>query len=129
MNEVGTFVTPQNYDEAVILLTKAADQGNTVARTHLSWLVRDGVGSPSDKSETLKYMLGASIGNINAMRALGYMYQQGRGIPQDRVEAYRWLKAALDHGDDVSRAALTRLQAEMTMDQIQEAQKSPIVLD
>src|ERR1019366_1955355 len=62
MKEVGTFLTPQNYNEAAVLLTKAANQGNVVARTHLPWLVHEGVGSPTDKSETLKNMLGASIG-------------------------------------------------------------------
>src|SRR6185437_4410005 len=94
--------TPRNEPAAVALLRKAAKQGSAIAQNRLAWVLVNGMGTPMDKVEGLKWHLVAKT--------------QGKGdpflddelaklSPEDRAKAeamaHRWL------GDKVDSPAAT----------------------
>ena len=83
-----------------------------------------GEGVAKNSAEAFKRFQKASAGgNTDAMRSLALMYQQGDGVPKDLVEADRWFLTAVAHGDETARVDAAVLQRQMTLEQVQEAQK------
>ncbi len=54
---------------------------------------------------------------------LGSMYLEGEGVPKDFVVAYMWFNLAAAHGDDGAKRYRDIVEAQMTPDQIAEAQR------
>ncbi len=122
--KIGAYNVPQNYAEALKWLSKGADQGDTFAQIHLGDMYYQGEGVAKDLEQAAHYIeKAATAGNVDAMRRYGMMYQEGTGVAQDNVEALHWFLTAVAHGNDISRANANVLQARMTADQIQEAQR------
>ena len=65
----------------------------------------------------------AEQGDAQAQSNLGYMYAQGQGVAQDKAVALVWLSLAAAQGFEAARSARDRLAANMTPDQIAEAQR------
>ena len=88
----------KNYAEAMHWYRQAADQGNTVAQTHVGYLYEKGLGVPQDYAEALRwYRMAAALGHAAAQRNVGDFYQQGIVVAQDYAEAMRWFRLAADH--------------------------------
>ena len=69
------------------------------------------------------YTEAARQGHDKAQVNLGYMYGTGRGVPQDYVQAYAWYSIAAANGDETARANRDIVAAEMSANQLEEAQK------
>ena len=65
----------------------------------------------------------ADQGNAPARYNLGRMYAQGLGVAQDKSLAHMWLNLAAAQGLEAARSARDNLAANMTPDQIAEAQR------
>lgn len=90
----------KDYTEAMRWYRLAADQGNTVAQTHVGYLYEKGLGVPRDYAQALLwYRRAADRGHAAAQRNLGSFYQQGIGVAQDYAEAMRWYRLAADQGN------------------------------
>ena len=117
--------------KAVKWFRKAADQGLADAQLEMGGAYAEGEGVPTDVAVAAKwYRKAAEQGNATAQHELGYAYAEGEGVPKDVVQAYKWynLSAAGDADalkqlvEDAKRER-TRLEGEMTPEQIAEAQK------
>jgi len=90
----------KDYVEAMRWYRQAADQGNTVAQTHVGYLYEKGLGVPQDNAQALLwYRRAADRGHAAAQRNLGNFYQQGIGVARDYAEALRWFRLAADQGN------------------------------
>ena len=65
----------------------------------------------------------AAQGEDIAQLTLGVMYTEGQGIPQDTVHAHKWLSLSAAQGNPSAASRLEKLVAEMSAEQITEAQK------
>jgi hypothetical protein len=59
----------------------------------------------------------------DALYQLGLMYALGRGVAQDNVTAHKWFNLAATQGDARARAERELIAAEMSRDEVVEAQK------
>lgn len=116
--------TPQDYRKAALWYRKAAEQGHADAQNSLGWMYENGKGVPQDYSEAVRlYREAAEQGNADAQFNLGVMYYNGRGVVRDLVQSHMWF--SLSEGAGGAEASNNRksVEAEMTPDQIEEAQK------
>lgn len=119
--KLGTYSVPQNYAEALTWLSKAADKEDLFAQTQLAGMYLHGEGVSKDYAQAFKYMeVAARRGDVASMRSLGMMHQE---ISGDFIEADHWFLVAGAHGDDRARVNSAILQSNMSLDQIQEAQR------
>ncbi len=82
-----------------------------------------GRGVPTDEAEAARwYRKAAEQGHARAQFFLGMMHDYGRGVPKDDVQAYMWFNLA-GQTDAEARRARDGLQAQMTPEQIAEAQR------
>lgn len=65
----------------------------------------------------------ASTGNAESLFELGLMYATGRNGEVDVIAAHKWLNIAAFRGVDAAKSHREELAAEMTRDQIAEAQR------
>jgi TPR repeat protein len=116
---------PQNYQEALRLFRKAADNGSALAQAKVGFLYADGKGIPQDYSEAVKwYRRAAERGESSGQYFLGMSYFEGKGVAQDYVSAHLWLNlSAAGSSDDIARKLRDEVAAKMTPDQIGEAQR------
>ena len=63
-----------------------------------------------------------SRADAGAQFNLGWMYASGRGVPQDDVTAHMWLNVAAATGHEQARKNRDSVAANMTREQIAEAQ-------
>ena len=64
----------------------------------------------------------AAQGNPQGQYQMGLWYEENHpNAPQDLVKAYAWYKLAANQGDDSSRYALERFEAQLTSSQRQQA--------
>jgi len=54
---------------------------------------------------------------------MAYLYYNGQGVKIDKVYAHMWASIASSQGFDNSKGLLEALNKEMTLSQIQEAQR------
>jgi uncharacterized protein len=119
-----------DYAEAMRLLRPLAEQGDPNAQTVIGLLYGNGRGIPKDYGQALAWFRkAAEQGYEAAQNDLGVMYALGQGAPQDYVQAYMWFDLAASHASDAEtrdKAVKNRDEAaaEMTPDQISEAQRS-----
>jgi hypothetical protein len=102
---------------------KAADQGLARAQYNLGVMCDDGNGTPKDSAEAVKWFRkAAELGNPNAQNNLGAMLQEGRSVPKDYVQAPKWYNFAAARGNESANDRSLKLAAEMTPEQIAQAQ-------
>jgi TPR repeat protein len=108
--------------------SKAAEDGDTYAMIRIARMLEDGELGRPDAAESTRWMLkAAECGDESAWFYIGHRYQNGKGIPQDFVKAYAWFSiSATDEkegSDSAARNRLKILSAQMTRNQISDAQK------
>ena len=94
---------PQDDQEAVKWVRKAADLGHVESQYLVGRGYFKGIGVPQDYKEAVKwYRKAAEQGNADAQYSLGVMYQRGDGVPRDLLPAYMWLNLALSNSTSES---------------------------
>lgn len=117
----------ENGAEALKWFRSAASQGLAYAGYAIGNCYLQGIGVAKDIEEGIKWIKQAAVeGVATSQNALGVAYEKGDGVPKDAVQAYKWfaLAAAQDdeHSSDI-RLSLAKLEANLTKDQIAEAQR------
>jgi len=139
----GIFVD-KDYDEAIELLRKAAEEGHAGSQCLLGELFADKAEQKItfwhsfplsdqmrednldslDRREAIKWHLkAAEQGFAKAQFNLGLMYGKGKVIHQDYVLAYIWFDIAGSDGNKIAIKARDVIEKEMTSSQIAEAQE------
>jgi TPR repeat protein len=113
----GLGVAP-DAQQAVTLLTKAADAGSAEAAGRLGKLYFDGDGVLQDVGAARAWLTrAAQSGDAAAQRELGLFYENGLGAAKDPLKAYVWLDIAARNGDAQARLARDRVLATLTPDE------------
>lgn len=114
---------PQNHFEAKDWFKKAADQGHADAQVNLGTLYSLGQGAPfSDPMALYWFQKAAEQRNALAFAKLGMMYERGRGVAQNFIDAHMWYNLSAAYGEKRAAEARNALGAQMTADQIAEAE-------
>ncbi|WP_457611300.1 tetratricopeptide repeat protein [Lutibacter sp.] len=88
-----------NYEKAVTLWEKAANQGDSNAQFNLGLIYENGYGVKQNYKEAMKWFRkAANQGVANAQTNLGFMYANGKGVRQDLYKAKKLFKKACDNG-------------------------------
>jgi TPR repeat protein len=112
----GLGVAP-DAQQAVTLLTKAADAGSAEAAGRLGKLYLDGDGVLQDVGAAQAWLnRAAQGGDAAAQRELGLLYEHGLGTAKDPRKAYVWLDIAARNGDAQARLSRDRVLATLTPD-------------
>jgi tetratricopeptide (TPR) repeat protein len=89
-----------DYELALPLFLKSADQGNSEAMQYIGVLYLYGWGVKKNYSEAIRWFRkGAAAGSAGSMNNIGYMYQEGYGLKNDYAEALRWYRRAAEAGN------------------------------
>jgi len=89
--------------EAVALLRKAADLGDSRAMQDLGEMFMEGAVVDKNDEEAAKWFRkGADKGNTAAMLYLGGMYRLGNGVEQSDTDAANWFRKAADAGNSAA---------------------------
>ena len=87
-------------DDAVKVLTPAAQDGDAEASAFLGNLYLYGTGIPEDLPAARKWLeVAARSGQMEALYNLGAIYDKALGVPRDPAEAMRWFTLAADQRD------------------------------
>lgn len=90
----------EDYAQAVIYYSQAAEQGYAPAQQNLGKLYRMGRGVDQSDQKAFEWFLkAAEQGDIHAQSDLGGMYYLGRGVAQSYEKAYEWTLKAAEQGD------------------------------
>jgi TPR repeat protein len=109
-----------DYLNALIALSKAAEDGHAGAQGALGILYRDGRGVPQDLTEAVKWFeLGARQGDPGAQTSLGVAYFEGKGIAGNPAKALLWFTIAASKAGPNSPAAQNRDRLRQAMAEIQ----------
>jgi TPR repeat protein len=94
-------------DEAVKLLTSAAEAGDAEASAFLGALYLYGGPVPENLPAARKWLeVAARSGRVDALYNLGAMYDKALGVPRDPREAMKWFTLAADQRDDQAQLNL-----------------------
>lgn len=97
---------------------KAAEKGHIAGQFRLGCCLERGEGTPKDFIEAaIWYRKAAEQGLAEAQYNLGNCYADGKGVPKDKIEAYAYQNLA-GVTVEVARINLSRLETEMTQEQI-----------
>ena len=100
----------QNYDEAVSLYRRGADEGSAEGMKGLGDACRSGNGTERNLDEALNwYIQAAGKDNAEAMNNLADMYSRGEGCTQDLGEAMKWCVKAAQLGNADAKSKLAQL--------------------
>jgi len=92
----------KNYDQAIDLFKRAAQQGHPLAMYNLALHYRDGIGVPRDFGQAAEWFAkSAESGLVSAMVEHALALKTGRGQPDSRANprrAVEWLQRAADAG-------------------------------
>jgi TPR repeat protein len=113
---------PQDFNEALKWFRKAAGYGRPDAMYKIGLMYDEGHGVDANSKRALKwYGRSAKSGYGAAQFMVGKMYFEGRSIKQSIPKAYAWLTLAAENDiDDVSEL-ITRLENEMSSEQLENA--------
>lgn len=93
----------EKCDEALIWLTKAANNGFLPAKNTLGTCYFYGQCVKEDKEEAVKlYRYAAERGFAESQHHLGYCYSKGLGVEKDEKEAFKWEKMAADQSNMIA---------------------------
>ena len=102
----------EQYDEAIQLFRKAAEQGYAKAQEVLGDCYYCGVGVPEDKTQGIAwYRKAAEQGNAEAQYSLGLCYYYGNGVPQSKSEALYWYRKSAAQGYSASEYWVRELES------------------
>jgi hypothetical protein len=102
----------------------AAAGNDPGAQYNLGLAYANGDGVPQDYAQAAQwYDKAARRTHVQAQHNLGMLYYAGKGVAKDPVRAYFWVKVAALQGDDLAPESLKKVRAEMTADQIQQAEE------
>lgn len=123
MYETGDGV-PKDEVEAVKWYRKGAEVGDERSQYRLGVMYAEGRGGlPKDDVEAVNlYRKSAERGCLDAQYQLGLRYAEGKTVPKDALQAYLWLSFAVQC-NETAKDLTTKLTAEMTPQQLTEAQK------
>ncbi len=97
----------QDYQQALLWFTKAAEAGDVKAQFKLGDMYASGEGVAKDQGQAVRWFRkAAEAGNIAAQFNLGQMYVNGEGVPQDFRSAMYWYTKAAEAGDAVAQNSL-----------------------
>lgn len=100
---------PQDYAQAAIWYSKAAEQGFAEAESALGMLYHVGHGVRQDDAHAVQWLRKAAEQNIaDAQFYLGGAYFDGQGVPQDYAQAALWQRRAAEQGHAVAQYYLGR---------------------
>ena len=101
-----------DYDKAAFWNRKAAEQGDIAAQCMMGMQYQLGYGVPMDYSEAARWTRrAAEQGFWAAYNALGDIYETGGpGLSKDIEEAKRYYRIAADHGVEIAKENLERLE-------------------
>lgn len=100
----------------------AAAQNDPGAQFNLGLTYSRGDGVAQDFERAAQwYTKAASRGHVQAQHNLGMLYHLGKGVDRDSARAYFWVKVAALQGDKVAGDTLGTVAADLTAEQIQEA--------
>lgn len=100
----------KNYNEAISLLTRAADKGLPEAMFNLGIMYYSGQGTTkNDITAKQWYEKAADKGHPAAMYNLGYMYEKGIGTKSNKKLALEWYKKAKAKGHTKAAEGISRL--------------------
>lgn len=119
---------PQDGNQAVVWLSKAADQKSVDAYKALGELYRNGAGKhfARDLVQAVAwYRKAAEANDVESQGMLGVFYSYGQGVEQNYIEAYFWLDvAALAAGPKQAQYAANRqmIGQHITADELEAVQ-------
>lgn len=112
----------KNLQEAHRYWSFAAAQNDPGAQFNLGLSYSRGDGMARDFERAAHWWTkAASRGHVQAQHNLGLLYHMGRGVDRDAVRAYFWVKIAALQGDEIAGKTLPTIAAELTPDQIRDA--------
>ena len=87
----------QDFNKAIALFEKAAEQGNTVALRELGEIYQNGDSGVVDEAKAFSYFSRASVlGDPAAHVTLGLMYAEGMGVSRNAQRAISLMQLAAD---------------------------------
>jgi uncharacterized RDD family membrane protein YckC len=94
----------KNFDSAMQLCRKAADQGLPDAQILVGEMYHDGKGVAKDEAQALAwYRKAADQGNAVGQNQVGILYLTGSGVKQDDAQAMNWFRKAADNNSAVAQ--------------------------
>jgi len=97
----------QDFKNAFLWFTVAAEQGHTKAKFYLGAMHEFGQGVPQDYARAIEwYKKAADEGSVDAQFNLGILYYAARGVPQDYAQAFQYWSKAAEQGDARAQANL-----------------------
>lgn len=95
------------YQAAVAIWQRLAQQGDTRSRSRLAWMLEAGQGIPRNLDQAAQlFRQSAEEGDADAQYALAVMLQTGKGQAPDPSQAEIWLRRAAAQGHGPAKAAL-----------------------
>jgi Sel1 repeat len=92
---------PQDYAQALMWYSKAADQGVATAKSNIGLMYANGQGMPQDYGQALIWLRkAADHGDAAAQNNLGLLYENGQGVPEDYRRADMWFNLAASRAED-----------------------------
>ena len=94
------FYKKEDYQNAILLLRKAAGKGNSEAMFLIGSMYNKGQGIAQSFYEAANWFdKAADLGNNSAIYNLGLLYRDGNGVTKDSSKAMELFKKAADKGD------------------------------
>lgn len=94
---------PADYDKALPLFERAAEQDNADAIGNLGFMYELGLGVDADSATAFKlYERASALGAVFATSNLAALYAQGLGVEKDLAKAYALMIEAAAKGDAIS---------------------------
>jgi len=114
----------KNEAEAVKWFREAAEQNMAQAQASLGVCYATGQGVARDDVAAAKWFRQAAGQNCApGQYNLAVCYRDGQGMKRDEVEAYKWLLLAGAQGNEGARSDMTRLERQLTREQLAEGQR------
>lgn len=107
VSQARSAIASQQAQDAVKLLTPAAEQDDLEALLFLGSMFLYGTGvTPDPQLARRYYEQAARYGHRDALFNLGAMYDKAIGVPRDPAEAMRWFTRAADQRDPTAQLNL-----------------------
>ncbi len=100
---------PENFDQAIIWIKSAADQGHAEACFYAANYFLYKAKIPDYASALRYYETAANSGNAEACHHLGMMYDAGTGVARNHTIAAQWYTKSSDAGDPLAQARLGQM--------------------
>ena len=118
----------RDFQEAAKWYRRAAEQGDAQAQYNLGIAYDQGHGVTRDLLESFRWFLAAAEGgHVEAQFNVAVSYGQGKGISRDWIEAFKWIILSDVGGFLKARAVRNVVVKQMTLQQVQEAERRATV--